>query len=219
MALRPFIQTHGISHLTSPPHTPKHNGAFERCHCHIVDIGVALLHKASMPLHLWPYAISTATYLINRLSKVNLQMLSSYEKLFNHPPNLSKLRVFGCQCYPWLRPYYTHKLNVLSTPCVFIGYSPTQSAYLCLDRSSNKVYVSRHVEFVETIFPFATPLPPTPTTITPIDDSIVMPTPPPISFLDAATLPAPQSTPASPLPAPSPLVLSPPAPPAPPSHH
>ncbi|OMP09871.1 hypothetical protein CCACVL1_01028 [Corchorus capsularis] len=42
-----------------------------------------------------------------------------------------------------------------SKPCVFLGYSKNQSAYLCLEPNSNKIYVSRHVLFDESNFPFA----------------------------------------------------------------
>ncbi|RVW49538.1 putative mitochondrial protein [Vitis vinifera] len=55
-----------------------------------------------------------------------------------------------------LRPYTSHKLESRSSPCVFVGYSPTQSAYLCLDTSTASLYTSRHVRFVESIFPFVT---------------------------------------------------------------
>lgn len=41
---------------------------------------------------------------------------------------------------------------------MFIGYSPTQSAYYCLDLSTHKVYTSRHVHFVENTYPFSTHL-------------------------------------------------------------
>ena len=37
---------------------------------------------------------------------------------------------------------------------MFVGYSLTQSAYLCLDPSTSKIYTSRHVNFVESVFPF-----------------------------------------------------------------
>lgn len=58
-------------------------------------------------------------------------------------------------CYPWLRPYTSHKLDSKSKPFVFIGYSMSQSAYFCLDPTTNEVYTSRHVTFVEAVFPFA----------------------------------------------------------------
>ena len=85
-----------------------------------------------------------------------LHLSSPFDKLFESPPNYTKLRVFGCLCYPWLRPYSQHKLDSPSTLCVFLGYSSTQSAYICLDMSTFKTYISRHVKFLENTFPFTT---------------------------------------------------------------
>lgn len=69
-------------------------------------------------------------------------------------PNYSKLHVFGCLCYPWLRPYIANNLESCSKPCVLFDYSLSQSAYLCLDTSTSKIYSSRHVKFVESVLPF-----------------------------------------------------------------
>ena len=102
----------------------------------------------------WPLAFTTATYLINRLPTPTLNNSSPYLRLFKKHPNYNKLRSFGCLCYPWLHPYSLHKLYQRSTPCIFVGYSPTQSAYYTLDPVTYKIYTSRHVSFVETIFPF-----------------------------------------------------------------
>ncbi|XP_033131783.1 uncharacterized protein LOC103828783 [Brassica rapa] len=107
-----------------------------------------------MPREYWTYAFSAAVYLINRLLSPTIAMQSPYQKLFGQTPNYEKLRVFGCLCFPWLRPYTDHKLQPRSKECVFIGYSLTQSAYYCLDVSTGRVYTSRHVQFVETEFPF-----------------------------------------------------------------
>ena len=37
---------------------------------------------------------------------------------------------------------------------MFLGYSTTQNAYKCLDLSTNKLYLSRHVQFDESHSPF-----------------------------------------------------------------
>ena len=100
------------------------------------------------------FAFSTVIYLINWIPTPILNLMSPYHKLFGVPPNYSKLLSFGCLCYPWLRPYFANKLSLFSSSCVFIGYSPTQSAYLCLDLSSSRVYTFHHVKFVESVFPF-----------------------------------------------------------------
>lgn len=154
LALKSFLSSHGISHLTTPPHTPEHNGLSERKHRHIVETGLSLLTAAQMPLSHWPYAFAAAVFLINRLPTPVLSHLSPYQKLFQITPNYQKLRTFGCLCFPWLRPYAPNKLENRSLPCVFIGYSLTQSAYLCLEPLSGRIYTSRHVRFNETQFPY-----------------------------------------------------------------
>lgn len=83
-----------------------------------------------------------------------IHLQTPYEKLFKSPPNYTKLKIFGCLCYPWLKPYNSHKLESNSKLCVFLGYSNTQSAYFCLDPNTSRVYVSRHVKFVENVYPF-----------------------------------------------------------------
>lgn len=154
IALRRFLSTHGISHLTTPPHTPEHNGMSERKHRHVVETGLSLLSSAQMPLTYWPLAFATAVFLINRLPTPILSHISPFQKLFSTPPNYHKLRTFGCLCFPWLRPYAPNKLEQRSVSCVFVGYSLTQSAYQCLDPVSGRLYISRHVRFNETQYPF-----------------------------------------------------------------
>jgi len=43
----------------------------------------------------------------------------------------------------------------LGLSCVFLGYLTHHKGYCCLDLSSNRVIISRHVIFDETEFPFA----------------------------------------------------------------
>ena len=123
IALAHFLSTNGIYHLTTPPHTSKHNFFSEHRHLHIVETRLVSLSHASLPLTYWTYAFASTIYLIT----------SPYENIFSTAPNYSKLKIFGCLCYPWLRPYTIHKLDTRSKPCIFLGYSLTQNAYYYLD--------------------------------------------------------------------------------------
>lgn len=98
--------------------------------------------------------LQTAIYLINCLPTPILKFSFPHEKFFNQKPNYNKLKVFDCLCFPWLKPYTSHKLEPKSSPCLFLRYFLNQSAYFCTDNKSNKIYTSHHVQFVEADFPF-----------------------------------------------------------------
>lgn len=88
---------HRISHFTTPPHTPQHNGSAERRHCHLVEIGLTLLHQACIQLKYWSYAFETAVYLINRLPTPILNFKSPYTVLLAILPTISNY-VFLVAC-------------------------------------------------------------------------------------------------------------------------
>jgi hypothetical protein len=153
--LHSFFEKVGITHHVSCPHAHQQNGAAERKHRHIVEVGLALLAHASMPLKFWDEAFLAATYLINRTPSKVIDYMTPLERLFNQTPDYSSLRIFGCACYPNLRPYNRHKLEFRSKQCVFLGYSNMHKGFKCLEISSSRVYVSRDVVFDETEFPFS----------------------------------------------------------------
>lgn len=110
-----------------------------------METGLTLLTKASIPKSYWPYAFATVVYLINRMPTLILSLKSPFAILFYTNPNYHKQKIFGCLCYPLLRPYNTNKLE---------SHSLIQSAYLCLEPKTNRLYTSCHVCFDETSFPF-----------------------------------------------------------------
>ncbi|CAN1817779.1 Retrovirus-related Pol polyprotein from transposon RE1, partial [Linum perenne] len=155
--LSAYLRDHGIMEQTSCPHTPEQNGCAERKHRHIVETGRTLIHQAKLPLQYWTYAFQAAVYIINRLPSSVLNNVSPYYCLFNADPDYTSLRVFGCLCFPWLKPYAAHKLDAKSAPCVFLGYSTRHKGYYCLNLHTQKVQVSRHVLFDETVLPYHVP--------------------------------------------------------------
>ena len=121
--LTKYLNDLGIVHRLTCPHTHHQNGLVERKHRHIVETGLTLLAQSTLPLKFWDHAFVTATYLINRIPSPTLDNFSPYFKLLNKPPDYSNLKVFGCSCYPFLRPYNAHKLAYRSQECLFLGYS------------------------------------------------------------------------------------------------
>lgn len=133
IGLSPFLKTHGISHYTTPPHTPEQNGIAERWHRHIVETSLALLHYAKLPLNFWSHAFEMAVYLINRIPHVFSITTLLMNNYLVYLQTTKKLKPFGCLCYLWLSPYTTSKLQHRSIPCLFLGYSTSKSAYKCYD--------------------------------------------------------------------------------------
>lgn len=84
----------------------------------------------------------------------SIDMESPYERLYKKPPTYDHIRVFGSRCFPYLRDYSKNKFTKQTYLCVFIGCSSYHKGFRCLDSSINRVYISRHVIFDETIFPF-----------------------------------------------------------------
>ncbi|KAD6118667.1 hypothetical protein E3N88_09938 [Mikania micrantha] len=131
------------------------NGVVERRHRHVVETGLTLLAHSHVPHRFWHFAFDTAVYLINRMPSRTTSRMSPFEQLFKRKPDLSFLRVFGCKCYPHLRPYNKHKMDFRSTSCVFLGYSTAHHGYRCFDPVTDRIYICRHVRFNESFFPFS----------------------------------------------------------------
>ena len=139
----------------------------------IVELGLSLLSHASLPLSFWDHAFVTAVYLINCLPSAPLNFNTPCDALFNTFPDCTFLKVFGSVCYPFLRPYNSHKLEFHSTECVFLGYSTSHKGYKCMS-PSGRIYISKDVLFKEHRFSY-------PQLFSSLASSPSSPTPSPIS--------------------------------------
>jgi hypothetical protein len=198
------LTNHGIVYRKTCPYTSPQNGIAERKLRHILETGLTLLAHAHLSNKHWHDSFLTVVHVINRLPTATLHQLSPYEKLYNQPPDYTKLRVFGCLCYPLLRPYGLHKLEYRSKPCIFLGYQ--YAGYKCLDPVTNKVYLSLHVVFDETSFPAKEHVATTPPSRLPSTGDVIIPLPLLNSNITTSSLNSTAPTPpaSSPLPAVSP---------------
>jgi hypothetical protein len=147
----------GTIHQTSCTNTPEQNGVAERKHMHIVETTHSLLLSAFVPNEFLGEAVLTAVSLINTISSSHSSGLSSFKKLYGFVPDYSSFRVFGCTCFV-LRPHVERrKLSSQSAICVFLGYGEGKKVYRCFDQITQKLYVFRHVVFLEHIPFFSIP--------------------------------------------------------------
>jgi hypothetical protein len=120
-----------------------------------------LLFQASLPATYWAEALHTAMHLLNRLPSKAVSHPTPHFALYGTTPSYDHLRVFGCDCYPNISATAPNKLSPRSTRCLFLGYSPDHKGYRCLDLTSHRIIISRHVVFDEDVFPLAGSTPPT----------------------------------------------------------
>ena len=151
------LQNQGISHRITCPYTHQQASAIERRHKQIVEVGLALLAHYNLPKIFWEDVFLTAVFIINRLLTPILQHRSPYEMVHHHKPDYNFLCAFGCACWPYLRPYNRHKMDFRSKTCIFIRYSVGHRGYKCLDVSTRKIFVSHHVVFNESLYPYTIP--------------------------------------------------------------
>lgn len=67
--------------------------------------------------------------------------------------------MFGCACFPHLRPYNKHKIQFRSAECIYLGPSPQHKGYDCL-ASNGKIYISKDVLLNKIRFPYPDLFPP-----------------------------------------------------------
>lgn len=131
----------GINQRMSAPYSHQQMGHVKRRHRHLIDTTIMMINHAKLPPSMWDFRVLVACYLYNRNPTPILQGRSPLEVLFRRTLEYMKLRVFGCKCFLCLFPYQANKLDVMSVPCVFIGYSIQQDSYLCLDSGNHWILI------------------------------------------------------------------------------
>ena len=170
MCLGPFFREKGIVHETSCVGTPQQNGRVERKHRHILNVARALRFQANLPIEFWSFCALTAGYLINRTPSTTLKGKTPFELLYQRPPPMNHLRVFGCLCYVHNQKHGGDKFASWSNKSVFIGYPYGKKGWKVYNLDTRVFSTSRDVVFIEKEFPFAHSLSdvsPTTSTLTP----------------------------------------------------
>lgn len=182
-AFKLFLQQKGIQFKYNCPYTHHQNDVVERKYRYIVEIGLTLLAKSHLPFSFWWEAFYTATYLINRMPTPTLGNVSPFQKLYNQIPNYQFLRVFSCSCFLLLKPYNQHKLDFYTQKYIFIVHSALHKGYKCFDKSG-KVFITRHLTFNESKFPYTKLFP---NQFTYVMSNLVDQTPSQITFFQSST--------------------------------
>jgi hypothetical protein len=110
---------------------------------------------------MWNFCIQHVVHVINRLPSPLLKSKTPYELLFQSPPTLLHLKVFGCLSYATTIQAHRTKFDSRARKCVFIGYKDGTKGYILYDLHSHNIFLSRNVVFYEHWLPFKSVLGPT----------------------------------------------------------
>lgn len=148
-----FLQK-GINHQKTCSDTPQQNGVLERKHRYLLETARALLFQCRVSIQYWGDCLLTTTYLITRTPLSSINNISPYEKLFQIPPSLNHLRIFGCLCYVFTSKVPRSMFDPRASPSIFLGYPTNHKGYKILNLATKKISIFRDVVIFEEHFPF-----------------------------------------------------------------
>ncbi|RVW78573.1 Retrovirus-related Pol polyprotein from transposon TNT 1-94 [Vitis vinifera] len=138
---------------TTCSNTPQQNGVAERKNRHLLEVVRVSLIAAKTPISYWGEAITSATYLINRVPSSSINFQTPLQALTNAVvaptvPNLPP-RVFGCVAFVHLHKHQCTKLTSHALQCVFVGYALHKKGYRCYHPPTRQMYITMDVVFHE----------------------------------------------------------------------
>jgi hypothetical protein len=140
---------HGIVVQQTAPYAHQQAGKIERYVRTIEEGGQTLLADSGLSMSFWGWAVLTSQYLRNRLPTSTLAANTTPFQVFTiKKPDLSHLRVWGCQCFPAIPPELQTKAGPRRYEAIFIGYEEARVGWLVRDLKG-KVSFSRDVIFNE----------------------------------------------------------------------
>lgn len=142
--MQKFCKSHGIEHQTTAPYNPVQNGKAERDSRTVNEMIKAMIFGRGLPKKLWSEAINMATYVLNR-STTSKSNLTPYERWFNRKPNMSNIRVFGCDAYPHIADPRRNKLESKAEKTVFVGYQGNIKNYRLINLNTFKLTIATGV--------------------------------------------------------------------------
>ena len=147
------MEAYGTIHQTTCFDTPQQNGVAEQKNRHLLEVIRASLIEAHMPLSYWGHALTSATYLINRVLSSTIDFRTPSQALIEAivapvGPNLPS-HVFGCVAFVHLHKRQRNKLTPRALQCVFLGYAAYQKRYRCYHPPSKRMFVTMDVVFHE----------------------------------------------------------------------
>lgn len=144
--LKNALARNGTTLELTAPYNPEQNGKAEREIRTLTETARAMLHGRGLPKTLWSEAVKTAAYLRNMTCTSKNRNQTPFEMWFNKKPDLSKLEVFGSDCYENVPKIKRRKWDKRAEKRIFVGYHGSNN-FRVYDPVKKKVGVATTVTF------------------------------------------------------------------------
>ena len=143
----------GIETQMSMPDTLQQNGQAERFQQTIINGAEAMWHHAGLSNGFWIYAVKAKLHAYNITPIQRADYKTPTELWSSIKPNISHLRIFGCQAWVHILKKSRSKLKPKSREMIFVGYKLGSKGYQFWDTAHHHIEISHDVKFDETLFP------------------------------------------------------------------
>ena len=127
------LKSCGIVPQLTPPGTPQRNGVSERRNRTLLDMVRSMMSFTDLPLSFWGYALETAAFTLNRAPSKSVET-TPYEIWFGKKPNLSFLKIWGCEAYVKCWRYAQEAIIIWLLSYLFVHDNVYYSCYNCIIR-------------------------------------------------------------------------------------
>ncbi|GBP39934.1 Retrovirus-related Pol polyprotein from transposon TNT 1-94 [Eumeta japonica] len=127
------------------------NALAERMNRALVERAKYMLFDAQLAKQFWAEALTTVAYIINRSPTKSVNGKTPMEIWTGKKPNLSNLKVFGCEVKTQVPKEKRQKWDSKSRKLLFVGYCESTKGYRILDPDTNKIIKNRDVIFLENV--------------------------------------------------------------------
>lgn len=144
-----FCAQKGTKREFSIARTPQQNGVAERKNRTLIESARIMLADSLLPIQFWAKAVSTACYVLNRVSVTKPQMKTPYELLMGTKPNVRFMKPFGCPLTILNTIDNLGEFEGKSDEGYLLGYCTNSKGFRVYNRVTKKVQYCLHVEFLE----------------------------------------------------------------------
>lgn len=144
-----LMSKHGIILDRIAPYTPEQNGVIERDNRTVGESARTMLIASGLSKALWPEAMRTAVFMLNRTTNKKNTKQTPYELWFGQKPYLGHIKVFGTTGFVHIPKIGRKKWDAKAKKVYLVGFEATSKNFRLYDPETQKVKVSCDVNFNE----------------------------------------------------------------------